>query len=77
MIDDHLVYSFPKNRREQVRASLTEYRGHQLADVRVYVVDDLGQPIATKKGLSVRVEDLPRLREAVDALIDEQSRRAA
>ena len=69
MTDDRLIYSFPKNSRETVRASLGEYHGRQLADVRVYVAADVGQPIATKKGLSVRVEELPHLLAAVSALI--------
>jgi hypothetical protein len=67
---DRVVYAWPKNAREEVRATLTEYRGYRLADLRVYADDD-GEDVPTKKGLSVRIEDLPRLREAVDALIAE------
>lgn len=68
-MSDNVVYTFPKNRREEIRASLGEYRGHRLADVRVYVTDEDGTDIPTKKGVSVRFEDLPKLRAAVDALI--------
>jgi Transcriptional Coactivator p15 (PC4) len=71
-MSDEPVYRWPKNSREEVRASLTTYRGHRLADIRVYVADD-GDGDGdhpTKKGLAVRVQDLPRLREAVDALIE-------
>jgi hypothetical protein len=65
---DRIVYAWPKNGREEVRATLTEYRGYRLADLRVYADDD-GQDVPTKKGIAVRVEDLPRLRDAVEALI--------
>jgi hypothetical protein len=67
--EPRVVYSWPKNSKEEVRAQLREYRGHRLADLRVYAADadDVDHP--TKKGLCVRVEDLPRLREAVEALI--------
>lgn len=76
-MSDVVVFSFPKNLREEVRASLGDYRGHQLADVRVYVVDEHGDPLPTKKGISVRVEDLPQLRDAVDALIAADAERRA
>lgn len=67
---DLVVFSFPKNAREEVRATLSTYRGHRLADIRVYVADadDVDHP--TKKGIAVKVADLPRLREAVEALIE-------
>jgi hypothetical protein len=79
--DDALVYRFAKNSREEVRASLTTFHGRRLADVRVYVADadDVDHP--TRKGIAVRVEDLPKLLEAVQALIEaehaERTERAA
>jgi len=63
------VYAFRKNAREEVRASLSTYRGYRLADLRVFVEDEAGNSIPTRKGLAVRVEDLPALRDAVDALL--------
>src|SRR5206468_3391901 len=69
---ERTVYRFAKNSREEVRASLTTYRGHRLADIRVYAADDDGDgDHPTRKGIAVRVRDLPRLREAVEALIAE------
>jgi hypothetical protein len=58
------VYEFAKNTREVVRASLVTFGGHELADLRVHVAD---RP--TRKGLTLRVVDLPELRNAVEALI--------
>lgn len=67
---NRLVYSFPKNAREEVRASLSTFHGHRLADIRVYVADSDDVDHPTKKGIAVKVADLPKLREAVDALIE-------
>jgi hypothetical protein len=57
---DRVVYVFPKNTREEVRASLTIFKGYRLADLRVYASDDDGDgDHPTCKGIAVRVEDLP------------------
>ena len=63
------VYRFWKNSRESVRASLTTFQGHPLADIRIYVEGSEGEEIPTKKGISVKVEQLPQLLEAVQALV--------
>jgi hypothetical protein len=62
--EPRIIYEFQKNTREVVRASFVTFGGHELADLRVHVA---GQP--TKKGLSLRLEHLPDLRCAVNALI--------
>jgi len=67
--DGNIVFVFRKNARELVGASLEVFKGRRVADVRVYVAGENGEPRRTKKGICVRVEDLPKLREAVDALI--------
>lgn len=72
----HVVHMWRKNDRERVLATLDTYRGYEIADIRVHVLSD-GGLVPTRKGISVRVEDLPRLREAVDALIEAQEFAAA
>lgn len=67
--DGTVVYSWPKNSREEVRATLSTFKGRQLADLRVYRADENDVDRPTRKGLAVRVEDLPKLLEAVEALI--------
>jgi hypothetical protein len=64
-----VIYSFSKNRREEIRASLTTFKGFELGDLRVFVASENGEPIATPKGLSVRVDQLPDLLAAVEALV--------
>ncbi|MGH3032996.1 MAG: transcriptional coactivator p15/PC4 family protein [Gaiellaceae bacterium] len=78
-MSDHVVYTFRKNSREAVRATLSEFRGRQLADLRVWAATDEGD-VATRKGISVRVEDVSKLLEAVQALVaahERESRREA
>jgi hypothetical protein len=66
-----VVYSFPKGKRSEVRASLSNYRGELRADIRLWVPGDgEDELVPTKSGISVPVEDLPRLLEAVQALIE-------
>jgi hypothetical protein len=68
--DAQVVYSWPKNSREEVRASIKLFKGYWLADIRVFASDDEGDGNhPTRKGICVRVGDLSKLREAVDALI--------
>ena len=57
-----VVYAFAKNTREEVRATLTGFRGWPVADFRVWINDR-----ATPKGLTVRPEMLGELRRAVEA----------
>ena len=60
------VATIPKNKREEIRVSLTEYQGYDLVDVRVYCEPYAGNEwVATKKGISLIV---PRLQDLIDGL---------
>ncbi len=63
-----MVYSFAKSSTEQVRAELTERRGRRYANVRVYYQAEDGNWRPTKKGLTIDVDLLPELANAVAAL---------
>jgi hypothetical protein len=52
---EEVIAQFEKNATEVIRISLTEYRGRQLVDARVYYSDDKGQYRPTRKGLSLAV----------------------
>ena len=72
MDDGRVVFVFEKNSREEVRARLRTFKGHELADIRVFATNDDGDgDHPTKKGICVKVADLPKLLEAVRALIAE------
>ena len=65
-----VVATLLKNTPEVVRVQLTEYRGHNLLDVRIY--DEHGFP--SKSGVSVQVNHLPAVAEAVEAATREAQR---
>lgn len=62
---DEVIAQFEKNATEVLRISLTEYRGHQLIDARVYYSDDEGQYRPTKKGVSLAVGLYPEFKKAL------------
>jgi hypothetical protein len=65
------VGSILKSSTETVKVRLTAYGGHDLVDLRVF--DVAGYP--TKAGVSVQVEHLPAVLDAVEAAIGEAHRR--
>jgi hypothetical protein len=65
---EEVVSSFEKNALEEVRISLTEFKGRQLIDLRVYYVTPEGDSKPTKKGLALSVSLFHDLKEAMDKL---------
>jgi len=63
-----LVHSFPKNPLEEVRASLTVFKGKKYVDLRIYYKGDDGEFHPSKKGLTLSIELFPELEEAVKRL---------
>ena len=64
---DQTIAEVRKNARGDIRVSLTEYRGHDLCDIRVFAANDDGDPIATRKGITLNVSLIPQLQEALKA----------
>lgn len=71
-----LLHKFGKNATEEVRVSLTEYKGHRLVDLRVYYVSPDGEPVPTKKGLTMSVELYPDLRHSILKLAEALEKQA-
>lgn len=69
-MEDHEVYSFKKNAGETVRVTLTEFKGHCLLDVRVYVENKAGQSIPTRKGLTLSRDLAGELFEALRLAVE-------
>lgn len=66
MKDSKIIDTFEKNTLEEVRTQLTNFKGYDLLDIRVYVKKDPEKDyIPTKKGLTLKTELLPRLKEAL------------
>ncbi len=71
---DETIGRIEKNAREEIRASFSEFKGHQLIDLRVYAVDgDDASP--TKKGIAVKVDKLPELARLIADAESEARRR--
>jgi hypothetical protein len=66
--EPQVVYSFPKNPLEEVRASLTVYRGKQYVDLRIYYKGDDGEYHPSKKGLTIALDLFSELDKAVEKL---------
>lgn len=67
----------PKNKNDEVRISLESYKGQDLIDVRLFMrlTDPSGDIIATKKGISLPVKQLPELASAIqDAMVEARRR---
>ena len=62
------LYEWQKNKREVVRASVDEYKGHPLANLRVFYKDDEGVYRPSSKGIAINVEQLAELEAAVKAM---------
>jgi len=79
MSDDRIVYSFEKNSREQVRATLGEYEGRAVASLRVwYDADEYSESGETvykpsRKGITLARNKLPELLAAIEALIEAEA----
>ena len=45
-----IIDRFKKNALEEIKASLTDYNGHYLADLRTWTENKAGELVPTKKG---------------------------
>jgi len=66
--DPQVVYSFPKNPLEEVRASITVFKGKQYVDLRIYYKGDDGEFRPSKKGLTLSLDLFSELEQAVEKL---------
>jgi Transcriptional Coactivator p15 (PC4) len=53
---------------EEIRASVSTFEGRRYDDLRIYWSDDAGERHPTKKGVTIAVEQLAELEEAVRRL---------
>lgn len=74
--DERVVYSFEKNAKEQVRATLGEFEGREVASIRVWYDADQNDSDGavvykpSRKGITLARSKLPQLLEAIQALIE-------
>jgi hypothetical protein len=63
-----IVSKFQRNPTEEVRTTLKEFKGRHYIDIRIYFLSDSGQWKPTRKGISLSVEYLSELKEAINSL---------
>jgi hypothetical protein len=71
---EQLIASIGKNRSEVIRVSLSEYNGHDLANLRVWFTADDGDMRPSKAGIAFRLEKLPAVIQALNDLEAEARR---
>jgi hypothetical protein len=62
-----VIATISKNANERVQVELSEFKGHDLASIRVYADKGGGDWVPTPKGITIRVEMLPGLILAMQA----------
>ena len=69
-----LISKFNKNSVEVVRVQLVRYDNTDLLDVRVWIQNDKGDFIPTRKGISLRLDQIDSLKEVIDKAAEELAR---
>lgn len=63
---DLLVSTFPKNKFEEIRVQVKEFKGYDLVDIRVFAGAKEGEDkVPTGKGISVNVSHFMDLKKAI------------
>jgi hypothetical protein len=73
------LYTFGKNSREQIQATLSHFRGELYIDIRTYWQGDEGDWRPSKKGVCVHVDLFTELEAALAAIrgaLEERGRAA-
>jgi hypothetical protein len=59
---DQTVSVFPKNKFQEVRVGIREFKGNDLVDIRIWTVaQGQEQMVPTAKGVTINVQLLPQL----------------
>ena len=63
---DQTVAVFPKNKFQEVRVGIREFKGNDLVDIRIWTnAQGVDQMVPTAKGVTVNVHLLPQLIKAL------------
>jgi hypothetical protein len=63
---DECVSIFPKNKFEEIRVQIKEFKGYDLVDIRVFAGTKDGEDkVPTGKGISINVSHFTELRQAI------------
>ena len=63
---DKLIAVFPKNKFEEIRVQIKEFKGYDLVDIRVFAGSKDGEEkVPTGKGISINVSHFLELKKAL------------
>lgn len=63
---DELIAVFPKNKFEEIRVQVKEFKGYDLVDIRVFAGSREGEDkVPTGKGISINVSHFMDLKKAI------------
>ena len=63
---DKLIATFPKNKFEEIRVQIKEFKGYDLVDIRVFAGSKDGEDkVPTGKGISINVAHFLELKKAL------------
>jgi len=71
MSEEKVIHEFAKSAGQKVVCQFREYKRNKLIDLRVFYDAGDGDWRPTPKGISLRRELIPELKEAVDAAVRE------
>jgi hypothetical protein len=71
IMSDQIIHEFEKNSTESIRFTVSEFKGRELVNIRVYYTDDDGELKPTKKGISFSTELFDEFLEGIEKLKSE------
>ena len=64
---DKTVKTFPKNKFQEIRIGIREFKGNDLIDIRTWTMTQGSEEmVPTAKGVTVNINLLPELRKALE-----------
>jgi hypothetical protein len=65
--DNEVISSFQKNSQEELRFSITMFKGREYADIRIFYEKD-GEYFPSKKGITVSLDTWSEFKKAIEKL---------
>ncbi|HQO58329.1 MAG TPA: transcriptional coactivator p15/PC4 family protein [Candidatus Omnitrophota bacterium] len=74
---DKTVFTFKKNKFQEVRVGIREYKGNDLVDIRTWTMTQGSEEmVPTAKGVSININLLPDLKKALEVVEQELKQNA-
>ncbi len=71
--DDQPVFEVQKNATQRIRIAHRSYKGRNYVDIRLLVVDQVGEYVPTRQGISIRPELLAQVIQGLTLAAREMS----